>query len=220
LGFKANFSKMNIFDSYYQKYDEWFEKPFGRSAYDLEVQCLNKIIGSFDRGLEIGVGTGRFAQKLNVKYGVDISFNMLKVAKSRNIVVLRSKGEQLPFKNSVFDLVLIVVSLCFVKEPFLVLKESYRVLRGDGKLVLGLILWDSPWAQFYRNKKDHPLYQKAFFYSYYEICAMLELSKFKINKVLTTLFEKPQDEQPIKNFEIKEGFHKEGGFVCISSSKV
>lgn len=211
---------MNIFDSYYQKYDEWFEKPFGRSAYDLEVQCLNKIIGSFDRGLEIGVGTGRFAQKLNVKYGVDISFNMLKVAKSRNIVVLRSKGEQLPFKNSVFDLVLIVVSLCFVKEPFLVLKESYRVLRDGGKLVLGLILWDSPLAQFYRNKKDHPLYQKAFFYSYYEICAMLELSKFEINKVLTTLFEKPQDEQPIKNFEIKEGFHKEGGFVCISSSKV
>jgi hypothetical protein len=49
---------------------------------------------------------------------------------------------------------------------------------------------------------------------------MLELSKFKINKVLTTLFEKPQDEKPIENFEIKEGFHKEGGFVCISSSKV
>ncbi len=211
---------MNIFDSYYQRYDEWFEKPFGKSAYELEIQCLKKIIGSFDRGLEIGVGTGRFAQKLNVKYGIDISLNMLKIAKNRDIVVLKSKGENLPFKDKVFDLVLIVVSLCFIKEPFLVLKESYRVLKDNGKLVLGLILWDSPWAQFYKSKKEHPLYQKAFFYSYYEICAMLELSKFKINKVLTTLFEEPQDEEPIKNFEIKEGFHKEGGFVCICSSKI
>lgn len=211
---------MNIFDSYYKKYDEWFEKPFGKSAYELELNCLSKIIGEFKRGLEIGVGTGRFASRLNVKYGVDISFNMLRIAKDRNLKVIKAKGEKLPFKDKTFDLVLIVVSLCFIKDPFSVLKEANRVLVDNGKIVLGLILWDSPWAIYYKKKKDHPIYKNAFFYSFYEVCAMLELARFKVDKVLTTLFDEPDEEKPIENLTIKEGYDNNGGFFCIRAIKI
>ncbi len=211
---------MEIFDIYYRKYDDWYEKEFGKSAYELETNCLRKIIPHFNRGLEIGVGTGRFASRLNVKFGIDISFNMLKVSKERGLIVVKAKGEKLPFRDKFFDLVLIVVSICFVKDPFLVLKEANRVLADNGRIVLGLILSDSPWADYYKSKKDHPIYKHAIFYSFYEIQVMLELSKFKIDKVLTTLFEKPQEERAISNFEIKEGFHSNGGFFCIRGLKL
>ncbi len=210
---------MNIFDNYYIKYDEWFERPFGKSAYELELKCLSMLIDNFERGLEIGVGTGRFASRLNVKYGVDISFNMLKFAKERGIILVKAKGERLPFKDGSFDLVLIVVSLCFIKDPFSVLKEANRVLVNNGKLVLGLILSDSLWAEYYKRKKEHPLYKHAFFYSFNEIRAMLELSKFKLDKVLTTLFDKPNEEKPIDNLKIFEGFNRDGGFFCIRAYK-
>jgi ubiquinone/menaquinone biosynthesis C-methylase UbiE len=211
---------MEIFDIYYRRYDEWYEKPFGKSAYELELSCLRKIIPEFNKGIEIGVGTGRFATKLNVKFGIDISFNMLKFSKERGLIVVKAKGERLPFKDNSFDFVLIVVSLCFVKDPFLVLKEAHRILTDNGKIVLGLILSDSPWAEYYKKKKDHPIYKQAMFYSFYEVQTMLELSRFKIDKVLTTLFEEPQEEKPISSFEIKEGFHRDGGFFCIRALKL
>jgi len=31
---------MKVFDEYAEKYDEWYEKPFGRSAFRLELECL------------------------------------------------------------------------------------------------------------------------------------------------------------------------------------
>ena len=50
--------------------------------------------------MEIGVGSGRFAQPLGVKIGIDPSRNMLKFAKERGIQVIRGGGENLPFKDN------------------------------------------------------------------------------------------------------------------------
>jgi len=35
-----------------------------------------------------------------------------------------------------------------------VLKEAKRILIPDGKLVLGLVLKESPWGQFYEQEKN------------------------------------------------------------------
>ncbi|WP_448584290.1 hypothetical protein [Thermocrinis sp.] len=47
---------MEVFDQYAKNYDQWYEKPFGSSAFKLEVSCLKKILGSFSLSLEVGVG--------------------------------------------------------------------------------------------------------------------------------------------------------------------
>ena len=78
--------------------------------------------------LEVGVGTGRFAQALGIEYGVDISSGVLKFAKKREITVVKGAGEELPFKDKVFGGVFLIVTLCFVDAPLKVLKESARVL--------------------------------------------------------------------------------------------
>jgi ubiquinone/menaquinone biosynthesis C-methylase UbiE len=63
--------------------------------------------------LEIGVGSARFAQDLKITYGIDTLIELLKLAKKRRVLGILGKAENLPFKNSSFNLVLIVVSICF-----------------------------------------------------------------------------------------------------------
>jgi ubiquinone/menaquinone biosynthesis C-methylase UbiE len=218
---------MNIFDKYARNYDLWYEEPFGKSAFKLELDCINKILNYTNKSifsyksLEIGVGSGRFAQDLKITYGIDTSIELLKLAKKKGVLGILGKAENLPFKNSSFDLVLIVVSICFFENPELALKQVWRILKEDGNLVIGLILSESLWAKFYKEKakKGHPIYSNAHFYSYSELNSMLIKNNFKIEKIYSTLFENPQDQKPIENRAIKEGFYKEGGFFCIIAKK-
>lgn len=211
---------MNIFNNLVKEYDEWYEKSFGSSAYRLEAKCLKELIGEFGLGLEVGVGTGRFASPLGIKVGLDPSLEMLKVAKKRGILTVQGEGESLPFKDKSFDLVLIVVSICFVRDPLLVLRECRRVMKDGGKLVLGLIPAESRWAEFYRKKAEqgHPIYREATFYPMKEVEEMLHSTGFKINSIRSTLLDEPQDIRPVRRKDIIEGFDPEGGFVCIKAT--
>ncbi|HIQ49164.1 MAG TPA: class I SAM-dependent methyltransferase [Aquifex aeolicus] len=211
---------MNPFDRYFNKYDSWYEKPFGKSAYDLEVKCLKSLMEDFSTSLEIGVGTGRFAHVLGIQYGIDTSINMLKIAKERGVKVALAKGENLPFKDEIFDSVFIIVTICFVDNPQRVINEAYRVLRDNGNLYLGLILKESKWAKFYQEKasQGHPLYRHATFYSFFDIKKFVK-GKFSFEVIKSTLLDKPQDTQPIKNREIKLGFYENAGFTCLKLKK-
>jgi hypothetical protein len=69
------------FDEYTHHYDLWLDTK-GRGIYLHEVWDLCGLIPR-GRGIEVGVGTGRFAGFLNIKFGVDPSENSLKLAKGR-----------------------------------------------------------------------------------------------------------------------------------------
>jgi len=211
---------MRVFDRFVKEYDQWYERPFGRSAYRLEIKCLKHLLGKFELGLEVGVGTGRFASPLGIKIGIDPSFEMLKAAKKREVQVVQGEGESLPFKDSSFDIVLIVVSICFVRDPLQVLRECRRVLKKGGKLVLGLIPAESRWAEFYREKakSGHPIYKEARFYPMKDIEEMLRSSGFRIDEIRSTILEEPQDTLPVKREDIVEGFDPGGGFICIRAT--
>jgi ubiquinone/menaquinone biosynthesis C-methylase UbiE len=90
---------------------------------------------------------------------------LLKLAGQRGICGVLGRAKTLPFKSSSFDLVLMVVSVCFFEEPLRAFKEAYRVLKNDGYLVLGLVPSDSPWADFYKEKarRGHPIYSHILF---------------------------------------------------------
>lgn len=208
---------MHLFDRFAQRYDRWYERPFGASAYHAELTCLIAMLGRFNLGLEVGVGTGRFAGELGVQVGVDPAFEMLKLAQKRGVLCVQGAGEHLPFRAGSFELVLIVVSLCFVKDPLQVLREARRVLKEDGRLLLGLILAESQWAAFYRKKAEngHPIYSHARFYSLPDVERMLKAAGFKPVLIRTTLLDEPQDERPVAGREIVDGFDPTGGFTCI-----
>jgi len=60
---------VNIFDRYYKRYDNWYEK--NKFAYLSELKTVRKVLPRKGKGLEIGVGTGRFAAALGISTGID-----------------------------------------------------------------------------------------------------------------------------------------------------
>ena len=101
-----------IFDKYYKKYDNWYEK--NEYAYLSEIKALKKGVPKKGKGVEIGVGTGRFAHKLGAKFGIDPSKNMLRIARRRGVGVKRGFGENLPYDDSFFDYALFIITICFI----------------------------------------------------------------------------------------------------------
>jgi SAM-dependent methyltransferase len=200
------------FDSLSSVYDSWFEEQ-GSLIFAIEVGAFQKVLPSLPKNwLEVGVGSGRFAQALGIDIGVDPSLNMLGLARKRDISVLLARGENECFKNESFGTVFLIVTLCFVDSPLEVLYEANRVLKADGKLVLGLVLRDSPWGQFYLSKKQegHRFYQHATFYSFKELSEFLEATGFVVEDTVSALFQRPGEvvglEAPQNGLSVDAGF--------------
>lgn len=113
--------------------------------FSTELKCLRSLSGRFHgRWLEVGVGTGRFAANLGATEGIDVSPRMLSIAAGRGIKVCEGRAEALPFPDRSFDGILMVLTLCFVAYPMQAIRECRRVLRSEGRLLLGIVPADSP----------------------------------------------------------------------------
>jgi len=89
--------------------------------------------------LDLGCGTGLLAEFLSEKLiGIDISLEMLKSGKSRELFI-QGDMENLPFKNNSFDAVLSFSSFMNLSDLKKGLIETKRVLNKDGLFIVTLL---------------------------------------------------------------------------------
>jgi ubiquinone/menaquinone biosynthesis C-methylase UbiE len=163
------------------------------------------------------VGTGRFAQALNITHGADPSLGMLELARKRNIVCTQAVAENLPFKNKSFDLALMVTVDCFLIDLKQAFSEIYRILKPDGRLVLGMIDMNSELGKTYEKKQpENKFYRYARFRSVEEISEFLHEAGLRKVTTVQTLF---RPLRMIENAEPVKYGYGEGGFVAISAIK-
>lgn len=212
---------IEAFNRYSEEYDRWFDGPEGRVLFQMEVEAVRLLMKDLKHPfIEIGVGTGRFAKKLGISFGVDPAINILKRAKKRGIKVVLARGENLPFKKDIFRAVFILFTLCFVESALKVIKEAKRVLRPEGIIIVGIINKDSDWGKLYLKKKTegHPVYSHARFYNPEEIKQLLAQCGLKLKSYSSTLLQNPSENpyREIAGNRLLPG----AGFVCISGEKV
>jgi SAM-dependent methyltransferase len=208
-----------LFDPLAFVYDDWFDRD-GELIFAIEVQAFHGILASLPKPwVEIGVGSGRFAHALGIEVGLDPSIRLLEIARKRGITTFLGIGEQQPFDTASFGTAFLVVTLCFVGSPLDVLNEARRILAPGGKIVLGLVLKESPWGQSYEQKKEegHRFYKYANFYSYDEVAALLEHAGFFVQGVVSTLSQKPGNVEQLESPQ--DGFSSSAGFVIIVAAK-
>jgi ubiquinone/menaquinone biosynthesis C-methylase UbiE len=205
-----------VFDQMTERYDAWYDSAEGRPLYESELLCLAPLVDSSSGPLlEIGVGTGRFAMHFPGITGIDPSGEALAIAEKRGVKTVIGCGEALPFPDETFGCVLLIVTLCFVKNPLQVIREAKRVMKKDGAIIIGFVPADSPWGRFYREKKrgGHPFYKTATFYAIEQLETLLSDAGLKIAQIRSTLLQKPDEprrfEQPVDHYE------KDAGFLCI-----
>lgn len=141
----------DAFEKYAQEYDKWFDE--NKDAYKSEIMALRALIPRGGVGLEVGVGTGRFAAPLGIRMGVEPAKAMADMARKRGIDVHEGRAEALPFDDASFDFVLMMTTICFLEDPLQALEEARRVLRPEGHIIIGMIDRNSPLGMSYEGKR-------------------------------------------------------------------
>ena len=206
-------AKTEPFDKYSDEYDVWFDKNV--DLYEAELAAIRQLIPVHrSQGMEVGVGSGKFAVPLGIKVGVEPSENMATKARLQGIEVYSGVAEELPFSDGKFDYVLMVTTICFVDDVAKSLKEAFRVLKTDGLIIVGFVDKDSELGKEYSEKKESSrFYKDATFFSAHEVLSYLEGSGFVISNILQTLI---PGELPNT---IMESFGR-GSFVVIKAIKL
>jgi demethylmenaquinone methyltransferase/2-methoxy-6-polyprenyl-1,4-benzoquinol methylase len=74
--------------------------------------------------------------------GIDMAENMLSIGKQKirkkdkDVFFIKADAMRLPFRENSFGAVTIAFGIRNIKDPLISLKEAYRVLRRDGKIIL------------------------------------------------------------------------------------
>ena len=207
--------KIEPFEKYTNRYEEWFDK--NRFVYESEVAAVKRFILRKGTGIEIGIGSGRFAKPLEIKYGVEPSPEMGKLARKLGIKVTEGVAENLLFEDEKFDFALMVTTICFLDDVEKAFKEAYRIIKPSGVIIIGFVDKNSPVGKLYEKYKDENVfYRIAKFYSVKEVVDNLKRTGFKNFEFVSTVFQKLED---IKKIEaIKDGF-SEGSFVVVKGIK-
>jgi SAM-dependent methyltransferase len=203
------------FEAHAAAYDTWFDAH--RHAYASELEALRVLLPEEGAGVEIGVGTGRFAAALGVRHGVEPAQAMRRAAQARGIEVVDAVAEALPYLAETFDFALMVTTVCFLDDVEAAFCEAERVLKPGGALVVGLIDPTSPLGRAYEQRKaDSVFYRGARFRSVDEVAALMAAAGFEDLTFRQTLFGDPAAmEAPDP---VLEG-QGEGAFVVIRGSK-
>ena len=132
----------------------WLTFPFSYSKmkefHKIEEKSVLSLINNKNSTvLDLGCGTGRILEPLNKKgcaklYGLDISSEMLKICKSHlsnsTILLQHDFRIRLPFQSNSFDFVIATANTLIsgIENPKKILKDIYRILKKNGKLIAGI----------------------------------------------------------------------------------
>ncbi|MBI2266051.1 MAG: methyltransferase domain-containing protein [Armatimonadetes bacterium] len=197
-----------FFEELADVYDRWYdENPL---VYESELAALRAALPK-GQGIEIGVGSGRFAATLGIATGIDPSPKMVEMAKKRGINAVLGYGEHLPFKEGEFDFALLVGVLCFVKEPFLVVQEAARVVKNGGLVIMGEVPSDSKWGRIYKGATErNPFLEVMTLHSPETVIQWMERAGLRLKQTLQTLYQGPFE---FLAAEIPRPGHDQGSFV-------
>jgi SAM-dependent methyltransferase len=203
------------FDLYVDEYEAWFTRH--KEVYLSEIEAARYFLLPDAKGMEVGIGTGRFAVPLGIKEGIEPSEAMRQKAKEQGLNVIDAVAEDLPAADNSYDFVLLVTAICFIDDAYKALNEIHRILKPDGRVIIGLVDLDTPLGKLYLQEKDkNKFYKSATFYSAEEVISILRETGFTKIESVQTLFDmldKINTVQPVKKG------HGTGGFVVIKGEK-
>ena len=203
------------FDKYLNEYEEWFIEH--RFVYESELKAVRHFIPKNKKGIEIGIGTGRFALPFGITEGVEPSASMRKFAVQKGLTVYEGTAEEIPLPNESYDFALMVTTICFIDDVQEALREVKRILKPDGSFIIGLVNKNSPLGKTYEKlKEQNKFYRYATFYSAEEVKELLEENGFTNFEIVQTVFGELSDVKSIQQYKTEYG---EGGFVVISANR-
>lgn len=190
---------IEAFDLSSPKYDAWYETPKGRQVLETELKALDGLVPGTGVGVEIGAGTGIFAESLSSDERtiicIDFSIGMLRRASERGLHAVLAPGEHPPFRNRCLGFAYLVTVLEFIEEPLAVLGGAKGALRDGSPVVVLTINRESPWGELYERLRDegNPIFSVARLYGFEEARAFIEAAGLVVAEAFGTLTSGPDE---------------------------
>lgn len=163
-------------------YQLWAENLKNDLAEDLIITNETKI-------LEIGSGAAGIVSRLksNFRFAIDpleelfASIERFKKIRDPAVTYMTAKGEELPFPDSFFDLIILDNVLDHCQNPQKIIKEIHRVLRPSGIAYLRINTYHI-WGQFVRKIMEKFILDKGHPHTYSKngIMNLFENYQFKV----------------------------------------
>jgi len=187
----------DIFENMAEDYERWFHD--NDAIFASELAAISKLLPTDGDRVEIGCGTGIFAEKLGITHGVEPSDSMAELARNKGIYVLSGVVEAIPLQDKTMDVALMVTVDCFLDNLHNAFTEIRRILRKNGTLVIGFLDRETPLGQVYEeNKHQNPYYAHANFHSAKEMVMALQSAGFSVTDRCQTVFSFENMPQPVK----------------------
>ena len=208
--------KTKPFDNHLKEYERWFVD--NHYVFQSELNAVRKVLPNKGKGIEIGIGSGIFAEPLGIDEGIEPSKAMREKAKKRNIKVIDAVAENLPYPDSCIDFALMITTICFVDDIYKSFSEVNRILKDNCNLIIGFVDKKSPVGEIYLEHKDENVFYKdATFYGTEELFGILKNTGFKIESIYQTVFGKLDEINTVQ--EVLTGYGQ-GSFVVIKAQKI
>ncbi len=180
-----------------ERYDAWYDRH--ADVFHAELAAIKSLMPNFQKGLEIGVGTGRFAAALGIRHGVDPEPAMLAKTATRGIDAVIGVAESLPYCDASFDMLLLTTTICFLDDIGRAFREARRVIEPQGRFIVAFIEKDRHLGKRYQNrgKAGNPFYANAHFVSTSEVIGYLESEGFAVEESRQTLLR--EDSPPYRH---------------------
>ncbi|MCF8243513.1 MAG: class I SAM-dependent methyltransferase [Saprospiraceae bacterium] len=176
---------MPVFQKQAAGYDSWFDRH--PTLFQSELAAIRLLLPPFQKGVEIGVGTGRFAAALGIHHGLEPLDDYAEIARSRGIEVAKGVAEQMPYANARFDLALMVTVDCFLEDVPKAFAEAHRILKPGGRFIVAFLDKNGAVVKKY-ERSGSPSYRNAHFHSPEEIVEWLTETGFSDFRFAQTLF--------------------------------
>jgi ubiquinone/menaquinone biosynthesis C-methylase UbiE len=179
--------KKELFDTWPDRYDAWFETPIGALVKEIEAVLILDLLNPGPREviLDAGCGTGVFTIDLLRRgarvLGVDLSLPMLFSAREKTGALAFDMAAadilDLPFRDGAFDKVMSITTLEFIPEGEKAARELWRVTKSGGTLVVATLNSLSPWAKRRKGQAQRrkTIFEHAIFRSPEEVESLLSL---------------------------------------------
>ena len=206
----------NPFDTHFLQYDAWYDD--NANVFESELRAIRAILPPPGRWIEVGVGSGRFAEALGIPRGIEPSEGVSSLARARGIEVLRGRAERIPLADASVDAVFAISVLCFVEDMDVAFRETARVLVPTGTAVIAFIPRDSAFGSLYTEPgQQDPFFRRARLRTRAEVVAAIVRAGMGIELVVSTLRGAPGVANDGVQSPDEEG--RDGSFVVVRARR-
>jgi len=221
---------ISAFNREAKDFDYWFGK--NKNVFESELLAEKEFTSNVENAVSIGVGSGLFASRLGIKKGVEPSKDMAKLAREKGIDVKIGTAEDIPYDSEKFNTVLLSTVLSYCKDPLKALKESFRILKKGGHVVVSFLPREGSYTMLYDLARVHGWFDPdrapenpyplkfikgAKWISIEKVKNLLHEAGFVNFEYIQTLTKHPRYTN--EDIEKPAGGYKKGDFVVIRARK-